>query len=176
MSSFRKFLVSCVHFGPSFIGLGGMGAKFREQLWMTVTFANRCRGWHYVHSSGFGRLAGLSKEEIEELRDLDTVDLPRKKIVALRYVQHLTINKGELIETRLLREVEELYTKHQVRYIENAYHFTNGINWIGNASYEGLRKLRLVSHTKLKEVEPLKPLDQQGITWASGDCSSSWRD
>ena len=101
---------------------------------------------------------------MEALRDLDTVDLPRKKIVALRYVQHLTLNKGEVYETRLLREVEELYSKQQVRYIENAYHFTNGINWIGNLSYEGLRKLRLVSHTKLKEVEPVKPLEQQGIT------------
>ena len=48
MEGFGRFLTSFVCFAPSFVGIykviGGRDAKFREQIWLTVTFANRCRG------------------------------------------------------------------------------------------------------------------------------------
>ncbi len=44
MGNFIKFLKSGFYFLPSFVGIGGMGAKFRERLFLTVTFVEECRG------------------------------------------------------------------------------------------------------------------------------------
>ena len=106
----------------------------------------------------------MSKDEMEALADLDTAQLDHRTLAALRYVEHLTINRGKVLESKLLRDVQGLYTDRQVRYLENGWAFANGINRIDNASYGVLRRLRIVSHTKLRAGEPPKPVEEQQPT------------
>ena len=44
VGNFIRHLKSWFYFTPSFVGIGGMGAKARERLFLTVAFAKECRG------------------------------------------------------------------------------------------------------------------------------------
>ena len=98
---------------------------------------------------------------MESLADLETAHLDYRTLVALKYVEHLTINRGRVLEPKLLRDVQGLYTDRQVRYLENGWAFANGVNLIGHMSYAILRKLHIVSHSKL---ELPKPAEERGFT------------
>jgi len=152
MRNFLKFLVSFWYFGlPYVLGMGGTGAKMRERLFLKVTFVNRCRACHFVHTTVFGRLAGLSKGEMESLADLDTAKLDEKTLAALTYVEHLAVNKGEVRDQKLLQDVKKLYTAKQVRCINNARPFANGWNWVGNGFFTVLRMVHIASYPRLPD-------------------------
>jgi AhpD family alkylhydroperoxidase len=147
------FASSVFRFGPSFFFLRGERARFRERIFLTVTLANHCGTWLSAHSR-LGKLAGLTPEDIDGLRDPATAGLGSDLRSALIYVLHLVETDGELRRPELRAEVERHFSPPKVRYIESGWIFATAMN-------------RLVSLSK----RPPRPRQQQRSKGSAGVCA-----
>jgi len=92
----------------------------------------------------------LSADEMAELIDLNNTKLEKKELIALKYIEHLTLNRGELKDPQFLDDMKELYTKKEIRFINHEWAWTNGWNWLFNKIFSLLEKLHIVSSSTIQ--------------------------
>ncbi len=97
-----------------------------------------------------GKLAGLTKEDMESLWDLDSANLEQKELAALKYVEQLALNKGKVLNPEILSETKKHYTDKEIKYIFHEWATVNGFNWTFNNLFTILHKLRLVPNARLR--------------------------
>ena len=91
----------------------------------------------------------MSEAEMLALDGVDTSDLDERGVLALKYVEHLTLNKGKLLEPELLDEMRRLYTDDEITRIEALQVFADGFNTLSNALFMLLFKLHIVKEPRL---------------------------
>ncbi len=87
---------------------------------------------------------------MSELIDLNNANLEKKDLIALKYIEHLALNKGELKDQRFLDNMKGLFTEKEIKYINHEWAWTNGWNRTFNRLFSLLQKLRIVSHSTLQ--------------------------
>ena len=85
-----------------------------------------------------------------ELIDLNNVKLENKELAALKYIEHLALNNGELKDLLLLDNMKKFYTEKEIKYINHEWAWTNGWNWTFNKVYSLLQKMHIVSSSTLQ--------------------------
>ena len=91
----------------------------------------------------------MSEAEMLALDGVDTSDLDEKGVLALKYVEHLTLNKGKLLEPELLDEMKRQYTDGEIIKIEALQAMANGTNTIANALFMLLFKLHIIKQPRI---------------------------
>ncbi len=104
----------------------------------------------------------MSADEIEALADPETANLDHKTLIACRYVKHLALNNGRVLNPKLLEDLQALYTDKQIRYIDSTWAFSNGMTWIVNVAFSAMHKLHIVSHPKLQLPKPKQEKCEEG--------------
>lgn len=77
------------------LSTGVLSAKFREQIALAVAQANSCEYCLSAHSA-FGKMAGLSADEIRSSREAHSQDA--KRDAGLRFAQALVVERGLVSE------------------------------------------------------------------------------
>jgi uncharacterized peroxidase-related enzyme len=77
------------------LSTGVLNAKFREQIALAVAQANSCEYCLSAHSA-FGKMAGLSADEIRSSREARSQD--PKRDAGLRFAQALVVERGLVSE------------------------------------------------------------------------------
>jgi len=91
----------------------------------------------------------MTETDIQALDGVDTSDLDERGVLALKYVEHLTLNKGELLEPELLDEMKRLYTDGEITKIEALQTMADGTNAVANVLFTVLFKLHIIKEPRL---------------------------
>ena len=91
----------------------------------------------------------MTEADIQALDGVDTSDLDERGVLALKYVEHLTLNKGKLLEPELLDEMKGLYTEQEITKIEALQTMANGTNAVANVLFTILFKLRIIKQPRI---------------------------
>ncbi|MDY6834810.1 MAG: hypothetical protein SVY53_08460 [Chloroflexota bacterium] len=91
----------------------------------------------------------MTKAEILALEGMDVADMDKKHIEALKYVEHLTLNRGTCLDKELLAEMQSLWTDREIAKIGSIQAFADGTNALSNTLFALLFKLRIVKQPRL---------------------------
>ena len=152
-NNFINFFLSSPHFIPHYFGFGRLNSALREKIFVKVSQVNGAIVWYTAHTNVIGKVAGLTKEDMASLWDLDSANLDQKELAALRYAEQLALNKGRIINPDIISELKNFYPEKEIKYIYHEWATVNGFNWIFNNLFTFLHKLRLVPNARLKNPD-----------------------
>ena len=95
----------------SALSTGGLDAKFREQIALTVAQANSCEYCLSAHSA-IGKMVGLNAEEITRSRASHSSD--PKRNAGLHFAQLLVVKRGEVSDQELAAVRDAGYTDGEI--------------------------------------------------------------
>ncbi len=110
---------------------------FRERIMLVTALANMCAWCQFAHR-GFGRLAGLSEEDIRDLVTLDPARFDQREHAALCWVRE-TLTSREGASEESARRFEEAFDEEARRYIVAAAVSMHFFNLAGNTMDRWLR-------------------------------------
>lgn len=93
------------------LAAGGLDAKLREQIALTVAQANSCEYCLSAHSA-IGKLVGLKPEEIAASREAHSADAKRQ--AGLQFAQAVVVERGEVSDEALARVRAAGYTDGEI--------------------------------------------------------------
>ena len=82
------------------LSTGGLDAKLREQIALTVAQANSCEYCLSAHSA-IGKMVGLKPEEVAASREAHAADPKRQ--AGLQFAQAVVVERGEVSDDALAR-------------------------------------------------------------------------
>ena len=91
----------------------------------------------------------MTQAEILALDGMDVADQDTKGLTALKYVEHLTLNKGKCVDAELLAEMQKLWIDSEIVKIGAIQSFADGTNAFSNTLFTLLFKLRIVKQPRL---------------------------
>lgn len=116
-----------------------MDPGFREKIMLVTTIANECEICGVIHKR-FGRLAGLTDEEMRELETLDSANIGSDDRIALMWVRSYLDFEGEVPESVSI-ELKETFDEGERRRIYAAMIGIFYANLWSNTVFTSLRKL-----------------------------------
>ncbi len=93
------------------LNTGGLDAKLREQIALTVAQANSCEYCLSAHSA-IGKMVGLKPEEIVASREAHSADAKRQ--AGLQFAQAVVVERGEVPADTLARVRAAGYTDGEI--------------------------------------------------------------
>ncbi len=93
------------------LGSGGLDAKLREQIALTVAQANACEYCLSAHSA-IGKMVGLQAEEIAASREARSADAKRE--AGLQFAQAIVVERGGVSDDTLARVRAAGYTDGEI--------------------------------------------------------------
>lgn len=93
------------------LATGGLDAKLREQIALTVAQANSCEYCLSAHSA-IGKMVGLKPEEIAASREAHSADAKRQ--AGLQFAQAVVVERGEVSDEALARVRAAGYTDGEI--------------------------------------------------------------
>ena len=115
---------------PTVFGVPISNSK-REQVMLAVTGQNRCVYCTIAHT-GFGRVSGMSEEEIADILAGEYDDQPDDIRLALAYVRDLAVRDFNSRNEELFEDLLERFTRRQLAAIASSAHVINFANRFGN--------------------------------------------
>ncbi|MBW1989863.1 MAG: carboxymuconolactone decarboxylase family protein [Deltaproteobacteria bacterium] len=132
--SFSEFLSTARDFfkGPSivstFLHVDGV---FREKIILSVSIANNCGVCTNVHSA-VALALGVSREEIQNLEDMDPACFAHREWVALFYARNWAYARGKDPGGRISRQFHAEYADTEQKYIEKLLRMMKLANYTSN--------------------------------------------
>ena len=91
-------------------------AKFREKIMIATALGNSCNHWLAAHKR-FGRVAGLTSQQIDDLVALNPENFEHREWIALQWLRTFLIFEGKFPDPQLNSEFEQLYSRREQVYI-----------------------------------------------------------
>lgn len=131
--------------------------KFKERIMLAITEVNGCSMCSFVHTK-LALQIGMSKEEIKQILDGDTSDIPLDDAVAVLFAQNFAYSKENPSVEAIRRIVEEYGVKKSelILAASNMITFTNGMGTSMDYLYERMKfKRNKKSNILLELFNPL---------------------
>jgi len=131
--------------------------KFKEEIMLAITEVNGCSMCSFVHTK-LALSTGMSKQEIKNILDGNTNDIPLEDAVAVLFAQNFAYSKEE-VSTEALRRIIEDYGKEKAELILAACYMITMTNGMGTSMDHFYMRLRFKRNRKSYIMsEVLNPL------------------
>jgi AhpD family alkylhydroperoxidase len=112
-------------------GKGLMNKKLKERIMLAITEVNGCSLCSFVHTK-IALSSGMTREQIKEILDGNTDNIPVEDAVAIMFAQEFAYSKDKPSKTSIERIVSE-YGKEKANLIKAACHMITMTNGMGTS-------------------------------------------
>lgn len=134
-----------------------MNKRFKERIMLAITEVNGCGMCSYIHTR-IALSSGMSKEDIKQILDGDSSNIPVEEAIAIMFSQEFAYSKENPADESLVRLIKEYGLKKSelVLAASNMITMTNGMGTSMDYFYNRLRFKRNKNSNILSEI--LNPL------------------